>query len=156
MIMATYSPAPGQTKAEAAEIALDVEQFLSNREGVTTYQYSLGGGSPMDAMMGMGGSNSALFFIEYDKDFKDFGEESTKVIETLNKNTALGEWKSMDFGGMGGSGLQLFVYGDNKEDIQAAVDQILPILEGNKELEKVESSISEAYDQYTLIAIRKN
>ena len=106
----------------------------------------------MNAMMGMGGGGSALFFIEYDKDFKDFGEESTKVIETLNENTAIGEWKSMDFGGMGGSGLQLFVYGDNKEDIQVAVDQILPILEGNKDLEKVESSLSEAYDQFTLVA----
>ena len=152
MVMATYSPAPGQTRAEAEAIALDAEEFLSKREGVTTYQYSLGGGSPMNAMMGMGGGGSALFFIEYDKDFKDFGEESTKVIETLNENTAIGEWKSMDFGGMGGSGLQLFVYGDNKEDIQVAVDQILPILEGNKDLEKVESSLSEAYDQYTLVA----
>ena len=152
MVMATYSPAPGQTRAEAEAIALDAEEFLSKREGVTTYQYSLGGGSPMNAMMGMGGGGSALFFIEYDKDFKNFGEETTKVIETLNENTAIGEWKTMDFGGMGGSGLQLFVYGDNKEDIQVAVDQILPILEGNKDLEKVESSLSEAYDQFKLVA----
>lgn len=155
MVMATYSPAPGQTRAESEAIALDAEKFLSTREGVTTYQYSVGGGSPMNAMMGMGGGSSALFFIEYDKDFKNFSEEMTNVINVLNENTATGEWKSMDFGGMGGSGLQLFVYGDNKEDIQQAVDQILPILEGNKDLEKVESSISEAYDQYTLVANQK-
>ncbi|MBS4177749.1 efflux RND transporter permease subunit [Lederbergia citrea] len=151
MIMATYSPAPGQTRADAEAVALDAEKLISNREGVTTYQYSLGGDSPM-AMMGMGGGNSALFFIEYDKDFKNFSEETTKVIDALNENTKLGEWKSMDFGGMGGSGLQLYVYGDNKEDIQQAVDQILPILEKNKELEKVDSSLKEAYDQYTLVA----
>ncbi|REB07121.1 AcrB/AcrD/AcrF family protein [Sporosarcina sp. BI001-red] len=152
MIMATYSPEAGQTREDVEKITMDAENYLSKHEGVTTYQYSLGGGSPMDAMMGMGGSNSALFFIEYDKDFKNFGDETTKVIDTLNEDTAKGQWKSMDFGGMGGSGLQLYVYGDNKEDIEKATDQILPILEGNKNLEKVESSLTEAYDQYKLVA----
>ncbi|MCM3757252.1 efflux RND transporter permease subunit [Sporosarcina aquimarina] len=152
MIVATYSPDAGQTREDSEEIALEAEKYLSTHEGITTYQYSLGGGSPMDAMMGMGGSNSALFFIEYDKDFKNFSEETSKVIDTLNEKSEQGEWKSMDFGGMGGSGLQLFVYGDNKEDIEKATDQVLPILEDNKNLEKVESSLSEAYDQYTLVA----
>ncbi|GKV67407.1 swarming motility protein SwrC [Sporosarcina sp. NCCP-2331] len=152
MIIATYSPEAGQTKEDAVEIAQNAEEFFSKREGVTTYQYSLGGGSPMDAMMGMGGSNSALFFIEYDKDYKNFDGESSKVIDALNENSARGEWKSMDFGGMGGSGLQLFVYGNSKEDIEAAAKQILPILEDHKDLEKAESSLSEAYDQYTLVA----
>lgn len=155
MIVATFSPEAGQTREDVEVIAMDAEKYLNNHEGVTTYQYSLGGGSPMDAMMGMGGSNSALFFIEYDEDFKNFGEETSKVIDKLNENSAQGEWKSMDFGGMGGSGLQLYVYGDNKEDIEKATDQILPILEDNKNLEKVESSLSEAYDQYTLVANQK-
>ena len=75
----------------------------------------------------MGGDNSALFFIGYDDGFKDFSEESTNVIEALNENTAQGEWKEpMDMASMGGSGLELYVYGENKEDIQSAVDQILP------------------------------
>ncbi|WP_039043195.1 efflux RND transporter permease subunit [Sporosarcina sp. ZBG7A] len=155
MIVATFSPEAGQTREDVEVIAMDAEKYLNNHEGVTTYQYSLGGGSPMDAMMGMGGSNSALFFIEYDEDFKNFGEETSKVIDKLNENSAQGEWKSMDFGGMGGSGLQLYVYGDNKKDIEKATDQILPILEDNKNLEKVESSLSEAYDQYTLVANQK-
>ncbi|MGG0644561.1 efflux RND transporter permease subunit [Sporosarcina gallistercoris] len=152
MIMATYSPEPGQTREDVEKIALDAEKLISDRKGVTTYQYSLGGGSPMDAMMGMGGSNSALFFIEYDKDYKDFSGETSKVIDKLNKNSAQGKWKSMDFSGMGGSGLQLYIFGDNKEDIEKATNQILPILEDNKNLEKVESSLTDAYDQYTLVA----
>lgn len=48
MIMATYSPEPGETREEAEEVASDAEKFLSDRKGVTTYQYSLGGGSPID------------------------------------------------------------------------------------------------------------
>lgn len=148
MVMATYSPEPGQTKEEAEEVALDAEEFFSDRAGVTTYQFSLGGGGPM----GMGGGNSALFFIEYDEDYEDFSGESTEVIETLNENTEKGEWGSIDFASMGGSGLQLYVYGDNIEEIQSTVGQILPVMEENKDLEKIESSISEAYDQYTLVA----
>jgi HAE1 family hydrophobic/amphiphilic exporter-1 len=152
MVIATYSPEPGQTREEAEEIALHAETLISSRDGVEIYQYSLGGGNPMGAMMGMGGDNSALFFIGYDDDFKDFSEESTKVIEALNENTARGEWKGMDMASMGGSGLELYVYGENAEDIQSAVDQILPIMEEHDDLEKVESSIDESYDQYTLVA----
>lgn len=154
MIMATYSPEPGETREEAEEVASDAEKFLSDRKGVTTYQYSLGGGSPMSAMMGMGGDNSALFFIEYDEDFENFSEESNKVIDALNKDTNMGEWKSMDFASMG-SGLELYVYGDNVKDIERASDQILPIMKENADLEKAESSMSEAYDQYTLVANQK-
>lgn len=154
MIMATYSPEPGETKEEAEDVASDAEKFLSNREGITNYQYSLGGGSPMSGMMGMGGDNSALFFIEYDEDFENFSEEANEVIAKLNENTELGEWKSMDFASMG-SGLELFVYGDNLADIEDATDQILPIMKDIDDLEKAESSMSEAYDQYTLVANQK-
>lgn len=152
MVIATYSPEPGQTREEVEEVALEAESLISDREGVDIYQYSLGGGNPMGAMMGMGGDNSALFFIGYDDDFKDFGDESTKVIEALNENSEYGEWKGMDMASMGGSGLELYVYGENAEDIQEAVDEILPMMEAHDDLEKVESSIAEAYDQYTLVA----
>lgn len=152
MVIATYSPEPGQTKEESEEIALDAEKLISDRDGVDIYQYSLGGGNPMGAMMSMGGDNSALFFIGYDDDFKDFTEESTKVIEALNDNTDRGEWQGMDMSSMGGSGLELYVYGENSADIQQAVDEILPMMEDHEDLEEVESSIAEAYDQYTLVA----
>lgn len=151
MVMATYSPEPGQTREDVEGIALDAEGLIDAREGVTTYQYSLGGSNPMAAMSG-GGNNSALFFIEYDDEFEDFSEEGTKLIEELNSQTEDGEWKTMDFAAVGGSGLELFVYGDSIEDIQTAMDEIQPIMEENEGLEKVESSLTEAYDQYTLVA----
>lgn len=151
MVMATYSPEPGETRDEAEEIASDAEGLIDGREGVTTYQYSLGGGSPMDGMMGMSDENSALFFIEYDDDFDDFNGEGDRLVDELNDQTDTGEWKNMDFSSMG-SGLEMYVYGDNDEDIESAVDQVLPILEDHDDLKKVESSVEEAYDQYTLKA----
>lgn len=150
MVMATYSPEPGETREEAEDIASDAEGLIDGRAGVTTYQYSLGGGSPMEGMS-MGGDNSALFFIEYDKDFEDFDNEGDKLIEELNDQTDTGEWKNMDFSDMG-SGLELYVYGDSLDDIESAVDQVQPILEDHDDLVKVESSVEEAYDQYTLKA----
>ena len=151
MVMATYSPEPGQTRGDVEQIATDAEGLISEREGVTTYQYSLGGENPMAAMSG-GGNNSALFFIEYDSDFENFSEEGGKLIDELNNSSEAGEWKTMDFAAVGGSGLELFVYGDNAEDIQSAIDQIQPIMEDNNGLENVESSLTEAYEQYTLVA----
>lgn len=151
MVMATYSPEPGQTRSDVEQIATDAEGLISEREGVTTYQYSLGGENPMAAMSG-GGNNSALFFIEYDSEFENFSEEGGKLIEELNSSTDAGEWKTMDFAAVGGSGLELFVYGDNTEDIQSAIDQIQPLMEDNSGLENIESSLTEAYEQYTLVA----
>ncbi|WP_142825988.1 efflux RND transporter permease subunit [Planococcus soli] len=150
-VMATYSPEPGQTREDVEAVALDAESSIEGREGVTSYQYSLGGGNPMSAMGGSG-DNSALFYIEYDDDFEAFTDESEKLIEDLNSSTESGEWASMDFAATGGSGLEMFVYGDSVEDIQSAIDQIQPLMEDNDGLENTESSLTEAYDQFTLVA----
>lgn len=155
MVMATYSPDPGETKEQAEKSATNAEKLISKRDGVKSYQYSQGGGSPMGGMMGGGGDNSALFFIEYDKDFDKFEGEDLKLIDKLNKETKNGEWKSMDFASTGSNSLNLYVYGDDIASIQKATDKILPILKNNKDLVKVESSLSEAYDQYTLVADQK-
>src|SRR5690606_32663418 len=96
--------------------------------------------------------NSALFYIEYDDDFAEFGDESKKLIEELNGSTETGEWASLDFAAMGASGLEMFVYGDSVEDIQTAINEIQPFMEDNDGLENTESSLTEAYDQFTLVA----
>lgn len=151
MVMATYSPEPGQTRNDVEAIALSAEKAINGRDGVTSYQYSLGGGNPLTAMGG-GGDQSALFYIEYDDEFEDFDDESKKLIDELNGSTKTGEWASLDFAATGATGLELFVYGDTLEDIQSAIDQIQPVMEDNDGLENTESSLTDAYDQYTLVA----
>lgn len=155
MVMATYSPEPGQTRKDVEAVALDAESAIDGREGVTSYQYSLGGGNPLTAMAG-GGDNSALFYIEYEDEFEAFGEESTNLIDELNGSTESGEWASLDFAATGASGLEMFIYGDNLEDIQSAIDQIQPFMEDNQGLENTESSLTEAYDQFTLVASQQS
>ncbi|AQQ55482.1 efflux RND transporter permease subunit [Planococcus lenghuensis] len=152
MVITTYSPGPGQTRESVEAVASDAEALIDGREGVTTYQYSLGGENPMAAMGMGGGDNSALFFVAYEDDFEGFEDETTNLIDELNAQTEEGEWNNMNFAAMGASGFELFVYGDNLEDIQAAIDDIQPLLENHEGLENTESSLSEAYDQYTLVA----
>lgn len=152
MIMATYSPDPAQTRDQVEKNVFAAEEIIDSREGVSMHQFSIGGGNSMG--MGPSNDNSALFFIEYDKDFKEFTEESTALIEKLNEDSDAGEWNSLDFSGMG-SNLEIFVYGDDIDSIEEATKHILPIIEKEKEIEKLDSSIEDSYDQYTLVANQK-
>ncbi len=154
VVMATYKPDPGQPKEDVLEIVGQAEKMLEDRKGVTSYQYSIeeaGGG--MGMMMG-GGANSALFFVEYDSDFKDFSDEPQKLVDKLNEESDQGEWGSMDFANMSG-GFELYVYGDNEEDLRKASDQVTDSLKKQDGLENVESGLTEAYDQYTFVADQK-
>ncbi|MNZ58453.1 Swarming motility protein SwrC [compost metagenome] len=56
-------------------------------------------------------------------------------------------------GGMGGSNLSVYVYGDDLDSITPVSDQILNwVTEDTKNFEKPDTSISAAYEQYTLVA----
>lgn len=154
-VTATYSPEPGQTQEEVEEVVQQAEEFLSGYDGIALYQYSFGGRTPSGPMMGVGDDHSAQFFIQFDEDV-DISKDSITVMEALNENTERGEWGSVDqFASMTGGGIEVYVYGESITDIQRAVDDVLPVMEGHEGLEKVESSLAEAYDQYTLIPDQK-
>lgn len=149
MVVATYKPEPGQTLDEVADIATDAEEFLTDRKGVKTIQFSVGGENPMNP----GESNSAMFFVEYDDETENFDQEIEDVIDELKKLTDKGEWSSQDFSGMGASNaLTLQVFGDDLADIEPVINDIEAILKENDSLTNVDSSISETYEEYTLVA----
>lgn len=148
MIVATYKPEPGQTLEQVENIATRAESYFKERDGVKTIQFSVGGENPMNP----GQSNSAIFFVEYEKDTKNFEKEKDTVIEHLKNTTKQGTWASQDFTGNGSSNsLSLFVYGENIKEITPVVQEIESIMEKNDSLENVKSSISETYDEYTLV-----
>jgi HAE1 family hydrophobic/amphiphilic exporter-1 len=150
MMMVTYKPEPGETREQAQEITEIAERFFIDRENVKTVQYSLGSENPMNP----GDTNSALFFILYEDDTPNFAEEKEKVIEDL-KATAKGggEWASQDFASAGASNaISMYVYGNSLEDIEPVVKDVQEIMESNKSLKNVDSSMSETYDEYTFVA----
>ncbi|MGE6257494.1 efflux RND transporter permease subunit [Heyndrickxia sporothermodurans] len=148
MIIATYNPEPGETVTNVEKITDKAEKYLEDRKGVKNIQYTLGSSNPM----GFGNSNSALFFIEYDKDTKNFDKEPEKVIKKLQDMTEKGEWKSQDFAATNSNSLELLVYGDELNDIKPVVNEIKGIMEKNNSLKNVDTSLSQAYDEYTLVA----
>jgi hydrophobic/amphiphilic exporter-1 (mainly G- bacteria), HAE1 family len=148
----TYSPAPAERKQDVEALALKAEELLLKREGVDVVQYSVGGsGNPF----AQGASKSALFMAKYDADYEGYPAEKENVLNDLIALGGAGEFKHQDFsGGMAGGSnkLSLFVYGENLENIQSAVTQIMDKMKASASFTNVDSSLSQSYDQYKLVA----
>ncbi|AMX82485.1 Swarming motility protein SwrC [Geobacillus subterraneus] len=152
MIVATYSPAPGQTVDQVERIAKEVEAFFKKREGVKNIQLSVGGDNPMNP----GQDNAALFYVEYDPDVENFAEEKEKVMKALGERGDKGEWQSQDVSGTGASNvIELNVYGDRMEEIEPIVENVADILRDHDELTNVKTSMSARFEEYALVADQK-
>ncbi|WP_419885376.1 efflux RND transporter permease subunit [Paenibacillus sp. B-A-8] len=152
-VMLTYSPKAGQRTEEVQEQGLKAEKYILAQQHVDKMQYSIGGGGPM----GMGGSsNSGLFFIVYDSDTPDFENVKEKLIEGLAAEVPDGVWGDMSAmmsGGMGGSTLTVNVFGDELDQIKPVADDIAKIVQADTaNFKDGETSLKEAYDQYTIVA----
>lgn len=149
MVMPTYSPAPGQTLEDVENIAKDAKEYFDGRENVHTIQYSVGGENPMSP----GASNQAAFFVEYDSETENFSDEKQQVMKDLKAMTDEGEWSNQDFSATGsGSDIQVQVFGENTDEIEPVVKDVQAMLEEQEDLTNVDSSLSESYEEYTLVA----
>ncbi|UOQ95208.1 efflux RND transporter permease subunit [Halobacillus shinanisalinarum] len=149
MVIATYNPEPGQTLEDVESIAMDAQEYFEGREGAETIQYSVGGENPMSP----GASNQAVFYVEYDSETENFSSESQTVIDGLQESSEKGEWSSQDFSSTGSSGsLELLVYGDTIDEIEPVVEDVENILAEQENLTGIDSSLSESYEEYTLVA----
>ncbi|MFS0859583.1 efflux RND transporter permease subunit [Paenibacillus taichungensis] len=149
----TYSPETGALREDVEKEALVAEKWLLTQPGLEKMQYSIGGSNPLSSMGG-GSSNSALFYIEYNKDTKDFTKVKEQLVEGLKKEVTVGTWNELDMsGGLGGSSLSLSIYGDNVDQIKPVSDEILKLVEADTEsFEKADTTLSDTYGQYTLVA----
>lgn len=149
----TYSPETGALREDVEKEALVAEKWLLTQPGLEKMQYSIGGSNPLSSMGG-GSSNSALFYIEYNEDTKDFTKVKEQLVEGLKKEVTVGTWSELDMsGGLGGSSLSLSIYGDNVDQIKPVADEILKLVEADTEsFEKADTTLSDTYGQYTLVA----
>ncbi|NMI03986.1 efflux RND transporter permease subunit [Paenibacillus sp. SZ31] len=149
----TYSPQTGALREDVEKEALVAEKWLLEQPGLEKMQYSIGGTNPLSSMGG-GGGNSALFYIEYNEDTKDFTQVKEQLVEGLKKEVTVGTWNELDMsGGLGGSGLSLSIYGDNVEQLKPVSDEILKLVEADTDnFEKADTSLADTYGQYTLVA----
>ncbi|MBP2001851.1 HAE1 family hydrophobic/amphiphilic exporter-1 [Paenibacillus shirakamiensis] len=149
--MITYSPAAGDTREDVEKRALVAEKFILAQPNLDKMQYSVGGSNPLS----QGPSNSALFYVVYKDTTEDFENIKKKLVEDLHAKIPEGEFKEQSgiSGGLGGSKLTVNIYGDNLKQIKPVSDQLLKWVQEDKtNFEKGDTTLSKAYDQYTLVA----
>jgi HAE1 family hydrophobic/amphiphilic exporter-1 len=149
MIVATYNPSPGETTEDVQNMAVKAEKYFQDKKNVKTIQYSVGGGNPMNPAA----TNQALFYVKYKDDTENFSKEQEKVLKDLQKLSDKGKWGYQNFSSSGSNNtVTLYVYGDSLKEIQPIVSHITDILKKDDTFTNIDSSISESYDEYTLVA----
>lgn len=152
-IIATYSPEPGQTLADVKKVGTKVETYFEGRSHIKNIQYSIGGGGPMS--MGQGQGNSALFFVQYDKNTPNFTHEQETVMSDLKKLTTKGKWGTVSMSSTGSSNnLSVDVYGKSIAQIKPTINKIASIMKNNKNLKNVNTSLSKNFVEYSLVVNR--
>ncbi|MFC4600706.1 efflux RND transporter permease subunit [Cohnella hongkongensis] len=147
--MVTYSPDPGDRMEDVEAKALVAEKIIMDQADITSVQYSVGGENPLQP----GPSKSGLFFLQYDSKTKDFADKKDALLEELRQAVPTGEWAEMDqTGGFGGSQFSLSVFGDSLDQIAPVAYQIAALMEADDSFEKVKTSLSKTYEQYTFVA----
>ncbi|MBP2110033.1 efflux RND transporter permease subunit [Paenibacillus silagei] len=148
----TFSPKAGQTLEDVKAQGLKAEKFILAQKHLDKMQYSIGGSSPF----GMGSGNSGLFYVTYDSNTPDFDTVKEKLIEGLSQEVPDGVWgdlSGMAGGGLGGSTLTVNIFGDTLEQLKPVADDIAGIVQADtKNFKDGKTSLSEAYDQYTIVA----
>ncbi|WP_046174229.1 efflux RND transporter permease subunit [Domibacillus indicus] len=152
MVLAAYSPEPGQTEEEVAGIAADAESYFMDIEDVETVQYSVGSEDPMNP----GQSNSAMFYVMYNEDTENFETKKEKAIADLQDSVSKGEWAAQDFSASAGSSeIAVNVYGEDVEEIEPVVKDIESVMKDSGDFKKVETGLAQSYEEYTLVADQK-
>ena len=143
----SYTPVPSDPVEKVEKLAERVERYFDDKRDVESVQYTVGGEKPMNPTA----KNQILFSVKYREDTLDFSQKKDKVLSDLRSMEPKGSWNFQEMGvTQGHDQLRIFVYGDNLKEIQPAVAKVVDILKDHDQLDEVKSSISEAYDQYTL------
>ncbi|MCI2252816.1 efflux RND transporter permease subunit [Domibacillus sp. PGB-M46] len=149
MVIVTYAPEPGQTMEEVADIAADAERYFMDTDDVETVQYSVGSENPMNP----GQSNSAMFYVMYNEETKDFTQKKEDALKDLQDSVSKGEWASQDFSASAGSNeVAVNIYGEELEDIEPVVADVEEMMKDSGDFKKVETGLADAYEEYTLVA----
>lgn len=151
MAYITYTPKPGQTRDQVVSDVEKIENLIDAKKDIDTIQVSIGGANPMSP----GNSSGAVMFVIYDPDTKDFSKKKTALINEVKNVEQPGEWKEQDFtGGLSSNDVSYSVAGNTIEEIRPVVDDLTAILQDNKQLKDVKSSLADEYDEKTLVVDR--
>ncbi|PJN91871.1 hypothetical protein, partial [Bacillus sp. mrc49] len=78
-----------------------------------------------------------------------------KIIKYLTNLDSPGTWKQQEFTSTSSNETTLYVYGNTQKDIEPVINDIQNIMKKNKQLKDDDTSLSDAYEQYTLVTDQK-
>jgi HAE1 family hydrophobic/amphiphilic exporter-1 len=143
----TYNPVPGDTIEDVKSLAKKTEAYFDRDRDIESIQYTVGGENPLNPTA----KNQMLFIVKYREDTSDFKRKKDEVLRDLRAIATKGDWAFQDVHGAAGNNkLTLYVYGDHMNEIQSTVSKIVKEMKNDDGLTDVDSSLSEAYDQFTL------
>jgi hydrophobic/amphiphilic exporter-1 (mainly G- bacteria), HAE1 family len=141
VIIASYNPVPGSTNEEIKKEVQKAEEVLLQRKHHKHVQASFGEGNPLNPS----DTKQVLFIINYHSELEDITNEQDALASKL-KSVNKGEW-DIQSSGSGNNTLSLFVYGENSEEVNDAVEMIRENLETEKDLNGLKTSTSESLKQ---------
>ena len=143
----SYNPVPSDPIEKVEKVAKRVEDYFDNKRDVESVQYTVGDEKPLNPTA----KNQVLFNVKYREDTLDFSRKKEEVLSDLRSIEPKGTWNFQKMGvTQGHDQLTIFIYGDEIKQIQPAVSDVIDILKKEDKLNEIKSSISEAYEQYTL------
>lgn len=141
----SYEVENSETEAEIIKALDKAEAYLLNQKEVEIVQATYGSDNEMAALMnsGEGGSITASF-----KSVKAKNEAKKEILAGLQKLDTKGIWNEVDNASMFSSNeVSYSIQGATLEDLEVASKQIIPILEKEKSIEKVSSTLDEVYKE---------
>ncbi|MDO5127661.1 MAG: efflux RND transporter permease subunit [Eubacteriales bacterium] len=143
------------------EIKTTSDQIMDNIltiKGVDMVGATAGGNDEMSAMMGGSNANKASLYVQLEEETDVSSKEVSDQIMELCKDLDCKITTSssgMDMSSMGGSGLSLYVYGNDIDELMETSEKIATVLEGIEGTDEVKSGIEET-DPEIHIAVDKD
>lgn len=140
MIIASYNPVPGSTNEEIKKEVQKAETILLDRDHIKHVQSSFGEGNPLNPS----DVKQVLFIMNYKDSLADVTKEQDTLAPLL-KEANTGEWSIQSSGG--NNSLSLYVYGDDVQSVNKAIDKVSNTLSEQKDLKGLDSSSSDTLSQ---------
>lgn len=149
-MIATYTPAVGELDSKVDKEVKEAEKYLAKQDSVKLVQSSITSSSAVDPMASLTGSSGGMLYIIFNEDTNDLTKKQDAIFEHLKKMGHQGTWKQQSMSMTGSSNeVSYTVSSADRDKVEAAVKQIEDVLNDDKDLKNVKSSVSESYEEYT-------
>ncbi|ANS79676.1 RND multidrug efflux transporter [Serinicoccus hydrothermalis] len=127
-LQATLTMPTGTTLDDTDEQAAEVEQWLSERDEVTSYQVTAGSTGGIEAVFLGSGSGTATFAVtlEDGADGETFGDEMTTAVELPEGATFTAQAGQQ--GGPSAAGLEVRVQGQDLDELRTVADEVTELM----------------------------